>query len=310
MTPEQRHNLYEEENFSGQKDLKPIDQVEGTQLPEFTIGEHSALEEGARMNFSGTIAEEFEKNVIPRQIPGYDQMRYRLLHTTLHFLKPHTNMLDVGTSNGRMLRDTVLALAGRQDERLVTTRFFGMDYEEDMVTQANILMEELMADDDVVREVERRKVKTIITNGDHALPYIDVRQGDLTKGLYSSEAFNYSVITSVLVIQFIPIEHRPRIMKRIFDALNPGGVFIFVEKILSPNVVLDDMFQSLYYDDKARNGIPHEDILKKRMSLERVLMPYTDQGNLELLEGAGFKQRNIETFWQDLNFKAYVAIKE
>lgn len=302
-------SLYEEENFSGQNDLKPISQVEGEQLEPFTIGEAGALEDGARMNFSGAIAEEFERNVIPRQIPGYNQMRYRLLHTTLHFLKGNTNMLDVGTSNGRMIRDTVAALANRKDERLVSCEFYGMDYEQDMVNKANILMDELRETEEVKSEVERHRLKAIITKGDEELPYIKISQGDLTKGLGAPESSGYSVITSVLTIQFIPIEHRPRIIKRIYDALDKDGVFIFAEKILSPNVQLDDMFQELYYGDKARNGIPHGDILKKRLSLERVLMPYTDNGNIELLEGAGFKRRNIETFWQDLNFKAYVAIK-
>lgn len=309
VTPEDHKNLYEEENFSGQSDLKPFDKVEGEQLPPFEIGEHSGLEEGARMNFSGKIAEEFEKNVIPRQIPGYDQMRYRLLHTTLYFLREKSAMLDIGTSNGRMIRDTIAALANRQDSRLVSCKFLGMDYEQDMVNQANILMDELREDPTIKAEVDRHRVKTIATLGDMELPYIDVKQGDLTRGLGHAETDGFSVITSVLVIQFIPIEHRPRIIKRIYDALQKGGAFIFVEKILSPNVELDDMFQSLYYDDKARNGISHEDILKKRISLERVLMPYTDQGNIELLEGAGFKRRNIETFWQDLNFKAYIAVK-
>src|SRR5699024_12186617 len=102
---------------------------------------------------------------------------------------------------------------------------------------------------------------------------------------------------------------RPKLIRQIYNALQPGGAFLFVEKVLVPNPELNDVMDILYYKDKARNGVPFADIVNKRRSLEGHLVPLTREGNLELLEGAGFGRNNVVEFWRSLQFVGFLAIK-
>jgi tRNA (cmo5U34)-methyltransferase len=45
----------------------------------------------------------------------------------------------------------------------------------------------------------------------------------------------------------------------------------------------------------------------KRKSLEGVLMPLTENWNINLLKETGFKK--IDCFWRNLNFAGWIAIK-
>jgi hypothetical protein len=63
-----------------------------------------------------------------------------------------------------------------------------------------------------------------------------------------------------------------------------------------------------YYGMKAQNGYTQEQIERKRLSLEGVLVPVTARWNEEMLAAAGFTQ--IDCFWRWMNFAGWIAIKE
>jgi tRNA (cmo5U34)-methyltransferase len=63
----------------------------------------------------------------------------------------------------------------------------------------------------------------------------------------------------------------------------------------------------LYYKMKSDNGYSQEQIERKRLSLEGVLVPVTAKWNEELLKQAGFKY--IDCFWRWMNFAGWIAIK-
>ena len=128
---------------------------------------------------------------------------------------------------------------------------------------------------------------------------------DITKNL---DFFNNArFITSILTLQFTPIEYRQEIFSNIYNKLEPNGVFILVEKELGYNSAINKMFVDLYYKIKAKNGYSYDQINRKKKSLEGVLVPVTSEWNKELLCQAGFKK--IDTFWRCLNFEGIVAIK-
>ncbi|MCL4256698.1 MAG: tRNA (cmo5U34)-methyltransferase, partial [Anaerolineae bacterium] len=117
-----------------------------------------------------------------------------------------------------------------------------------------------------------------------------------------------SVVLSVLTLQFTPIEYRQRIVRDVFNGLIQGGAFILVEKVLGATAELDALLVKEYHDLKRTNGYSQEQIDRKRLSLEGVLVPVTARWNEELLIGAGFRQ--VDAFWRYMNFVGWVAIKE
>jgi len=218
-------------------------------------------------------------------------MRHRLVNIAYKTALSDSYFVDLGTSNGRMIRDMVHALnnAGEQDLRNI--EFIGADVVQDMLDKAETLFHEVQ--DQIVP----------------AQFNYDLMIHDLRNGMVSIPADSAGFVSSVFTIQFVPPEHRPRIIQGIYDSLRPGAPFVWAEKVLSSNMVIDDLLTSIYYDEKSRNGIDSQTIATKRKSLEGNLMPFTHDGNIELLLGAGFERRNIETIWRNLQFEAIVAFK-
>ena len=58
---------------------------------------------------------------------------------------------------------------------------------------------------------------------------------------------------------------------------------------------------------KKGHGYTQEQIERKRLSLEGVLVPVTARWNEEMLRMAGFQQ--VDTFWRWMNFCGWVAVK-
>lgn len=147
-----------------------------------------------------------------------------------------------------------------------------------------------------------------------ANPLVDIRNVDMRKeGFISNElrtshlSASFSGILSILTIQFTPIEYRLDIIQEVYDCLEPGGMFIFVEKVLGHGRDINRLMVDTYYQAKNGNGYSKEDIERKRLSLEGVLVPQTASANEEMLRMAGFKM--IDCFYRHLNFAGWVCIK-
>jgi len=116
-----------------------------------------------------------------------------------------------------------------------------------------------------------------------------------------------SVTMSVLTLQFTPIEHRLKIMQNIYDHTISGGAFIFVEKVIGGSAGLDADFVDIYYNLKKANGYSQDQIERKRLSLEGVLVPMTAKWNEEMLHMVGFQK--VDCFWRWMNFAGWIAVK-
>ena len=115
------------------------------------------------------------------------------------------------------------------------------------------------------------------------------------------------MILSVLTLQFTPIEYRLKIVRDAFNALLPGGALILVEKVLGATADLDAALVDLYYSMKRDHGYSQEEIDRKRLSLEGVLVPVTAAWNEQLLRQSGFAE--VDCFWRYLNFAGWIAVK-
>ncbi len=212
-------------------------------------------------------------NMLERSIPGYEDMRNLVTSLTIKFAQPKSAVLDLGCSSGGSLLPIVEKLKGNNS-------YIGVEISEPMRSAAI-----------------KRFSKFPNLN-------IEIRDTDLRLDFPREET---SVTLSILTLQFIPIEYRQKILSLAFSQLKPGGVFIFVEKILGRDSSLNDLFVELYYGMKGSNGYTEEQINTKRISLEGVLVPVTADWNEQLLLNAGFK--HVECFWRSLNFAGWIGQK-
>lgn len=113
---------------------------------------------------------------------------------------------------------------------------------------------------------------------------------------------------SVLCLQFVPIEYRQRIVREMYRHTKPGGAVVLVEKVLGATADLNAIQVAQYLAMKQAHGYSSQEIERKRLSLEGVLVPVTAAWNEELLRQAGF--REVDCVWRWMNFAAWVAVRE
>lgn len=224
--------------------------------------------------FDASVTDAFG-DMLRRSIPQYDVMRAATFDLGSAFVQDGTDVVDLGCSRGEALDPFVRRFGARN-------RFVGIEVSEPMLDAARANFE-----------------------GYLTTKVVDLRNFDLRTGYPPVRA---SLTLSILTLQFIPIEHRQRVIQDAYDKTVPGGALIVVEKVLGETAKLDRLFVEKYYDVKRANGYSQDAIDRKRLSLEGVLVPVTARWNVELLRQAGFRQ--VDCFWRYLNFAGWVAVRD
>jgi len=231
----------------------------------------------SKWEFDENVADCFE-DMLSRSIPQYDIMRELVFKIGCKILEKNSthrySMLEIGCSDG-------LALQPFINKYGATARFRGIDISEPMLEKA------------------KTRYKNLIECNICKFDNIDLR--------YDFPNDIYDLIMSILTIQFTPIEYRQNIIQKVYDKLNNGGAFIFVEKVLGNCSEINDIMVNEYYNLKKSNGYSQDQIDRKKISLEGVLVPMTSNWNIDLLKQAGFKK--VDVFWRWMNFEGYIAIK-
>lgn len=228
-----------------------------------------------RWEFNEEVTSVFD-DMLSRSIPQYDIMRDSIFNLGCSILNKNKqkSILDIGCSNGLSLERFV-------NKYKEDAKYRGIDVSEPMLNDA------------------KNRFNNYISSNIVSIENIDLRK--------SFPVDDYNLITSVLTIQFTPIEYRQRIIQDVYDNLLLGGAFIMVEKVLGNCSELNEILISEYLKMKENNGYSKDQIERKRMALEGVLVPVTSNWNIDLLKQAGFKK--IDVFWRWMNFEGYIAIK-
>lgn len=212
--------------------------------------------------------------MLERSIPSYERMRELVTHISHDYIVANDFLslpvLDLGCSTGEQI-----------------DRF--LDVLPNIIVGCEVSDSMLQHSREKYRENERVKILNVDISK-QPLPIKDC-----------------CLITSILTIQFTPIEYRQNIIRHIYENLTEHGIFIFVEKIIGENYDFTRTYEKLYHTHKEKNGYSLQEIRDKKLKLEGVLVPVTNTFNIELLKQAGFTK--IDIFWKDLNFIGYVAIK-
>ena len=215
-------------------------------------------------------------DMLARSIPQYDVMRKAVFDLCCRYIEPHTAVIDMGSSRGGAVADLI-------EKYPLRNLYYLTEISEPMLLALKERFHHYI-----------ENVRSVI-----------VIRCDLRRELPVTDA---KLALSILTLQFTPIEYRQQIIRRVYKTLLPGGAFILVEKILGDTADIDDTMVKIYYDMKRENGYTDEQIERKRLSLEGVLVPVTARWNEELLRSAGFTQ--VDCFWRWMNFAGWLAVKD
>ncbi len=126
----------------------------------------------------------------------------------------------------------------------------------------------------------------------------DVRDIDLEKS---------SFITSYYTIQFISPACRQDVISKIYESLEWGGCFLMFEKVRAPDARFQDYMNQIYTEYKIKKEYTPQNIIAKSQSLKGILEPFSGEGNIGLLQRAGFK--DIMSVYKFICFEGFLAIK-
>ena len=238
-----------------------------------------------RWEFDAAVTACFE-DMLQRSIPQYEVMRDAVTSLAAQHVTGGSLVIDLGCSWGtalslireeyRRTRPWLDDIVGHPDE----VRFEGYEVSKPMFEKASSLFA-------------------------HA-PDVHIYDADIRQWSTGPNT-DASVVLSVLTLQFVPINYRQQIIREAFNALEPGGVFIVVEKVLGEGADVDDMLVKRYHEHKAQGGYSLESVRAKQEALEGVLVPVTASMNEQMLRAAGF--REVDCFWRWMNFAGWVAVR-
>ncbi len=223
--------------------------------------------------FSNKVAKVFD-DMVSRSVPFYSEIQRMISEIAADHIQPGTNVYDLGCSTGTTMigMDTMIP-----DD----VKFIGLDDSKEMLQKC----------DQKLKEAGFKR------------PY-DLIEANMQEGF---KIENASVAVLCLTLQFIRPISREKVLKTIYDGLQPGGVLILAEKILAEESQFNRNFIKYYYNMKRRNNYSEMEISQKREALENVLIPYKLSENILMLRDAGFS--HCEVFFKWYNFSGLIAIK-
>ncbi len=223
--------------------------------------------------FNETVASVFD-DMITRSVPHYKEIIELQSRLTAKFYRKGTEIYDLGCSNGNFTAAFISEM-GEKDFHLTA-----VDNSAPML------------------EFFKKRISGFI-GYDRVTPVLaDIMDIRFKKS---------SVVIANLTLQFIPVSQREELIKRIYDSLEPGGIFLITEKTVNSDHDLSDLQQEFYYRLKEENGYSKIEITRKREALENVLIPETVEAHMERLKNAGFTA--IEIWFKWFHFAAFICRK-
>lgn len=226
---------------------------------------------GEKFSFSKEVASVFD-DMLPRSVPYYNDN----IALIAELLSGRRAICDLGCSTGNLL----LFLA------------------------QNLNCEILCGVDNSAPMLEIAKAKANAYGAK-----IDFIEADILEffTLDFAQKGEFDAIISNYTMQFIRPPKRESLCKKIYENLQKNGIFIMSEKLVSEDKWLDKRLIDIYHNFKARNGYSKTEISKKREALENVLIPFSQNENIAMLENAGF--RVVEVVFRFGNFATFIALK-
>lgn len=235
-----------------------------------TVGDNISAE-NASWSFGGNVSETFDSHV-KKSVPLYEHGHDLVCKISDFFIGNASVCYELGCSTGEL----TLKLA-QHNGRKVGAKFIGVDVEQNMVTKA------------------QDKAKDF---GNVEFSVADILQYEYVPS---------DLIVAYYTVQFVRPTFRQQLINNVYNSLNWGGAFIMFEKVRAPDARFQDIMTAIYTDYKLGQGYDGTEIIAKSQSLKGVLEPFSTQGNLDLLNRAGFV--DCMSIMKYVCFEGFIAIK-
>ena len=223
--------------------------------------------------FDESVASVFQ-DMIVRSVPGYRTTLAMIGVIASRFVTPGSKVYDLGCSLGA---GTIIAANASST---VDYEVIGVDTSQPMLQRCREMIDQ-----------QQPKAKVQL----------------LCEDIRNTAIAGASVVLLNFTLQFIPVEDRLAMIRKIYEGLNPGGVMVLSEKIHFENPGKEELLYQLHHDFKRCNGYSDLEISQKRNSLENTLITETHQTHRKRLLEAGFASADL--WFQCFNFASLVAVK-
>ena len=223
-----------------------------------------------QFEFDQSVASVFD-DMIARSVPLYDVSTELITDLLTKTLKKNAKIIDLGCSTANLL----LNLARKRGD----LKLFGIDNSKPMIDRAK-------------NKAQAFGVK------------LNLSVEDILKAKFSK----FDCVILNYTLQFIRPIKRAEFVRKIYENLALGGIFVFSEKLIYEDKTLSANLIEIYENYKEKQGYSAYEIAQKRKALENVLIPYTQKENEQICLDAGFSQ--VECIFKWANFASFVAQKK
>ena len=224
---------------------------------------------GGGWSFDG-ISDSFE-NHVEKSVPFYNEGHELVCSYSDFFLNGPSTIYDIGSSTGLLTRKLISHHDSRSELKII-----GIEPIVDMVNFAN-------------------------------KKNVDERCNFICEDIINVELQNAALIISYYTMQFIHTNVRQNVFDKIYNSLNWGGAFLLFEKVRAPDARFQDYSNQIYSDFKLNQGFNEAEIVHKTRSLKGIMEPFSEQGNIDMIKRAGFK--DISCIFKWVSFAGFIAIK-
>lgn len=223
--------------------------------------------------FDDAVADVFP-DMINRSVPGYQTIIDTIGELGQAYVTPDSNVFDLGCSLGAASLSVARHCPANQ------CNIYAIDSSEAMVKRCQRVVDAF-----------------------HLPNAIHVSEGYAQ----SASMSNASMVIMNFTMQFIAPDERREIVKRVYDGLNPGGIFVLSEKVQHEQEAGNALINTLHLNFKRNNGYSELEISQKRAALENVMLIDSFSTHEERLRSVGFS--DVVMWYKCYNFMSLVAIK-
>jgi len=223
--------------------------------------------------FDDTVADVFP-DMIRRSVPGYDAIISLLGVLATEFAQDNSRIYDLGCSLG------AATLAMHSQTRSLDIEHICIDNSEAMVKRCQSRLARHMPDANLSIRCE------------------NIETAKINKA---------SLVVINFTLQFLTPDSRLALLKKVYDALLPGGALVLSEKLIFENSLENQNQIDWHHTFKRSNGYSDMEVSQKRMALENVLIPDSLEQHQARLQESGFE--TSYQWFQAFNFVSLVAVK-